>query len=108
MWVKIWKEETEISVSDIEERLNFEHDPYNVRKEDGRLYDTLPDVLADSWSGKKNFNRVLGKSLSKLNQCVFTNGLKIVKGSVAHHATQWKVIRVFSKKGELQNQLPPT
>lgn len=107
-WVEIWKLDTEITVADIEERLTFEHDPYNVKKEDGRLCDILPDILADSWAGKKNFNRVLGKSLSKMNQRVFTNGLKIMKGSVAHHATQWKVIQVFSNKGELQKELPPT
>lgn len=106
-WVDIWKVDFEITVADIEERLNKEQDPHQVDRR-GRLLDHLPDIIADAWAGKKNFNRVLGKQLSKMNQRVYTNGLKIVKGSVAHHATQWKVVRVFDKTGELQKTLPPT
>jgi len=104
-WVDIWKINTDITVADIEERLSKEQDKQQVGPE-GRLYDHLPDVLADAYAGKKNFNRVLGKSLSKLNQRVYTNGLKIIKGSVAHHATQWRVVKVFEKSGELQKKLP--
>ena len=106
-WVDIWKVDFEITVADIEERLNKEQDPHQVDQR-GRLLDNLPDIIADAWAGKKNFNRVLGNQLSKMNQRVYTNGLKIVKGSVAHHATQWKVVRVFDKSGELQKTLPPT
>lgn len=92
-WVDIWKEDVDITVADIEERLNKEQDKYQVGPE-GRLCDHLPDILADAFAGKKNFNRVIGKALSKLNQRVYTNGLKIVKGSISHHATQWKVVNV--------------
>ena len=38
---------------------------------DGTLLETLPDILAEAWSGKKNFPRVLGKQLSKMNGRVF-------------------------------------
>lgn len=106
-WVDIWNVDIEITVADIEERLNKEQDPHQVDHR-GRLLDNLPDAIADAWAGKKNFNRVLGNQLSKMNQRVYTNGLKIVKGAVAHHATQWKVVRVFDKTGELQKKLPPT
>jgi hypothetical protein len=105
-WVDIWKIDTDITVADIEERLLMEQDPHQVRKGEGRLCDVLPDVLADAWAGKKNFNRVLGKSLSKMNQRVYTNGLKIMKGSVAHHATEWRVVRVFDKGVMPQKKLP--
>lgn len=102
IWMGVWGAGKEITVADIEERLQKEQDPHQLKPGELRLCDHLPDVLADAWAGKKNFNRVLGKSLSKLNQRVYTNGLKIVKGSIAHHATQWSVVQAFSKKGELQ------
>lgn len=105
-WESIWKVDTEISVADIEERLMIEQDKYQVREKDPHLGVVLPEILADAWAGKKNFNRVLGKSLSKMNGRVYTNGLKIIKGSVAHHATQWKVVRVFAGGVTPQKKLP--
>jgi hypothetical protein len=74
-----------------------------------RLVDLLPDVLADAWFGKKNFSRVMGKALARMNERVFTNGLKLSKGDKEHQAVSWQIKKVANcsdvnpeVKGELQ------
>jgi CheY-like chemotaxis protein len=56
-----------------------------------RLIDMLPDTLADAWSGKKSFNRVLGKQLAKKNGRIMPNGLIIKKKGIEHQAVNWCV-----------------
>jgi hypothetical protein len=73
-----------------------------------RLVDLLPDVLADAWSGKKNFSRVMGKALARMNERVFSNGLQLCKGNKEHGAVSWMVKKPDSSDGntEVKGELP--
>lgn len=63
------------------------------------LFAALPDMLIDSWNGKKNFPRVFGHRLAKMNNRIFVNGLQLRKGDIEHSAVTWKICKY--QKGEL-------
>jgi len=67
------------------------------------LTDVLPDRIADAWSNRKSFTRILGNALAKQKDRQFPNGLKITKGGGRAGAIYWRIQRV----GESSN-LPPT
>jgi hypothetical protein len=83
---------TPFTATDIEEHLANERN-YTLSDSEGIicLTSSLPDHLADAWSSKKNFTRVLGNALSKQKDKQFLNGLKITKGGVRARAICWRI-----------------
>jgi hypothetical protein len=98
-WYSIWKKP--VTVAEIQEHLQKESNSTSIEYAgDDHLCDLLPDALADAWAGKKNFSRVLGKALSRMNGRVFLNGLTLQKGKVSHSAVTW-VVAEPAKGGSL-------
>jgi hypothetical protein len=89
-WHSVWGVRP-VTVAEIHALMQKEGDSVNVAYGSDRLEDLLPDVLADAWSGKKNFARVLGKSLSRMNGRKFLTGLTLRKGKDAHKVATWVV-----------------
>jgi hypothetical protein len=89
-WHSVWGVRP-VTVAEIHALMQKEGDSLNVAYGSERLVDLLPDVLADAWSGKKNFARVLGKSLSRMNGRKFLSGLTLRKGKDAHKVATWIV-----------------
>lgn len=56
------------------------------------LKDVLPSRLSEALH-KGRFTTVLGKTMSSLNDRIFSNGLKVQKSGLVHNATAWKVIQ---------------
>jgi len=107
-WHEIWGDRG-VTVAELARTMQESNDSTQKTFGDNSLLDVLPDDLADAWSGKKNFSRVMGKALARMNGRVFTNGLTLVKGAIEHQAVTWKVKRVAyysgvssDVKGELQ------
>jgi hypothetical protein len=88
---QIWKGRP-VTVADIQLHMHHEGDALNVAYGSDRLVDALPDALSDAWLGKKNFARVLGRALSRMNGRVFTNELGLVKGKQDHSVATWQVL----------------
>jgi hypothetical protein len=99
-WYAIWGVKP-VTVADLQLHMHRENDSGNVAYCSERLVDLLPDVLADAWNGKKNFARVLGRTLAKLNGRVFLNGLTLGKGKASHQVATWIVYEKSSTKGGL-------
>ncbi|MCX6691014.1 MAG: hypothetical protein NTW33_02905 [Methanoregula sp.] len=96
-WYEIWAEQG-ITVAEITKTLRLSDDSTQKTLVDGSLLDLLPDALSDSWTGKKNFSRALGRALSKMNGRVFVNNLQLQKGEISHNAVTWRIKKVESKK----------
>jgi len=82
-----------VTVADIHLHMHHEGDALNVAYCSDRLVDVLPDALSDAWNSKKNFARVLGRALSRMNGRVFANELVLVKGNHKDHAVTWQIGR---------------
>lgn len=89
-WFSIWGVRA-VTVADIHAQIQREGDSANVAFGSDRLVDHLPDNLADALAGKKNFARVLGHSLSKMNGRKFLCGLALRKGKDSHKVATWIV-----------------
>ena len=92
-WYQIWGDRG-VTVAELTRTMQESNDSTQRTFADNSLLDTLPDVLADAWSGKKNFSRVLGKALARMNERVFTNGLQLSKGDKEHQAVSWRVKKI--------------
>jgi hypothetical protein len=89
---QIWKGRP-VTVADIQLHMHYEGDSLNVAYGSDRLVDALPDTLSDAWNGKKNFARVLGRALSRMNGRVFANDLVLVKGKRDRSVATWQIGR---------------
>jgi hypothetical protein len=99
-WFTIWGVRP-VTVAEIQSQMQREGDSLNVAYGSDRLVDYLPDALADALSGKKNFARVLGHSLSKMNGRKFLNGLTLRKGKDSHSkVAAWTVLKTEQQKLE--------
>jgi hypothetical protein len=92
-WYEIWGE-TGVTVAELTRTMQESNDSTQKTFDDNSLLNALPDALADAWSGKKNFSRVLGKALARMNERVFTNGFQLSKGDKKHQAVSWRVKKV--------------
>jgi len=98
-WFGKWKD-TPTSVKTVIDELWDSCDATQSKfSEEVSLFAALPDMLIESWNGKKNFPRVFGNRLAKMNNRIFCNGLQLKKGNVEHQAVTWKVCKHV--KGEL-------
>lgn len=100
-WGSIWPSHP-VTVADVQAHITIETNSTNIEYSgSGRLVDLLPDSLADAWAGKKNFSRVLGKALARMNGRSFLNGYSLNKGKTSHNAVTWIVSRKPEKEGSL-------
>jgi len=107
-WYSFWGERG-VTVAELARTMQDGNNSTQQTFADNSLRDVLPDILADAWNGKKNFSRVMGKALARMNERVFPNGLQLSKGDKEHQAVVWHVKRTAdyldnnrSVEGELQ------
>lgn len=95
IWNKIFNKNgcAAVTVKEVQQQLTMERETA-IFDRSCCLYDCLPDHVADAFNGKKDFGRVLGKSLARIKGRVFKNNLKVEKSDVEHQAVTWKVCRI--------------